>query len=251
MSVYYFSMLKNYEILDAELGKIAINLSKRARRISFRGENGAITAIIPHNYRGNIEYLQRLINENRAALKRLLNKSASRHESSMLYDGKRIEIVEGTLTLRADCNIGRGRVRSCKGRDGITFLFHPDDLLSTSFQQGLVRYIMRTLTTHYGATLRQMIYEQATQLGIELKDVRLGRGQRILGHCSRSGIITVSSFVLLLPHHLRQYIINHELAHLTHFNHSPAFHSLCNEYCQGNEAAWVKELHNFHFPISL
>jgi hypothetical protein len=26
---------------------------------------------------------------------------------------------------------------------------------------------------------------------------------------------------------------------------------LCNKYCQGNEAAWVKELRNFHFPISL
>lgn len=251
MPVYNFSMLKNYEIHDAELGTIAINISKRARRISFRGENGAISVTIPHNYSGNIEYLQRLIDEHRTALKRLLNRSASRHTSSMLYDGKRIDIVEGTLTLKADPGVGRGRVRSHKEQGCITFAFHPDDLASTSFHQGMVRFIMRTLTTHYGATLRQMVDEQASLLGLKLKGVRIGRGQRILGHCSRGGIITISCFVLLLPHHLRQYIVNHELAHLTHFNHSPAFHALCNKYCQGNEAAWVKELRNFHFPISL
>lgn len=244
-------MLKNYEILDAELGKIAINLSKRARRVSFRGENGAITAIVPLNYRVNLEHLQRLINENRAALKRLLSRSVSRHDSSMLHDSKRIEIVEGTLLLKADNNIGRGRVRSFKEQDCITFSFHPDDLESSTFRQGFARYIMRTLTTQYGATLRQMVAEQSSRWGIKPQGVRIGRGQRILGHCSRGGIITISAFVLLLPHHLRQYIINHELAHLTHFNHSPAFHALCNEYCQGNEATWSRELRNFHFPISL
>ncbi len=251
MPVYNFSMLKNYEITDAELGKIAINISKRARRISFRGENGTITATIPHNYSGNIEYLQQLIDKHRAALKRLLNKSVSRHENSRLYDGKRIEIVEGTLTLKADPNIGRGRVRTCKTEKEITFLFHPNDLESASFQQGLVRFIMRTLTMHYGAALRQMVEERASLLGLKTKSVRIGRGQRILGHCSRSGDITISAFTLLLPQHLREYIICHELAHLTHFNHSTSFHTLCNAYCNGNEAVWTRELRKFAFPISL
>ncbi len=244
-------MLENYEISDVELGKIIINRSKRSRRISFRGKNGAITATIPFHFSGDIEYLRRLIDKNRAALKRLLNKSISRYESSILYDGKRIEIVEGTLTLKADNNVGRGHIRSRKNEGDITFSYHPDDLSSATFQQGFARFIMRTLTTHYGAVLRKKVEELATQCGLEVACGRIGRGQQTLGHCSRSGTITISSYVLLLPEHLRKYIIYHELAHLTHFNHSTAFHTLCNRYCQGNEEQWAKELNKFSFPISL
>ncbi|MBR5843897.1 MAG: M48 family metallopeptidase [Bacteroidaceae bacterium] len=244
-------MHKNYEIFDTELGKIAITHSKRARRIIFRGENGAITMVVPFYFEGTTEYLRSLVEQNRGALKRLLSKATARHTDSQLYDGRQIEIVEGTLLLRADNSVGRSRVRTRREDKHITFSFHPDDITSSSFQAGLSRYIMRTLTTQYGTRLRQMTHDLASQWGLKIKAVRVGRGQRVLGHCSRTGIITISAFVLLLPQHLREYIILHELAHLTHFDHSAAFHALCNKYCQGNEATWRGELRKFVFPISL
>ena len=251
MRNYRFCMHKYYEISDHELGKIAVTYSKKTRRILFRGENGGITAVVPHNFTGSIEYLHSLIDHNRKALKRLHTKACTRHYESRLYDGKLIEIVEGTILLKADNNMGRGRIRMHKENICIAFFFHPDDLPSDSFRQGFARYIMRTLITHYGRHLLQMVESYANRTGAKLKGVRIGRGQRVLGHCSRSGIITISVFVLLLPQHLRDYIIYHELAHLTHFDHSTAFHTLCNKYCQGNENTWSKELRKFTFPISL
>ena len=207
--------------------------------------------VVPFYFEGTTEYLRSLVEQNRDALKRLLSKATTHHTGSQLYDGRQIEIVEGTLLLRADNSVGRSRVRTRREDNRITFSFHPDDITSSSFQAGLSRYIMRTLATNYGARLRQMTNDLASQWGLKIKAVRIGRGQRVLGHCSRTGIITISAFVLLLPQHLREYIILHELAHLTHFNHSTAFHALCNKYCQGNEAAWRGELRKFVFPISL
>ena len=251
MRNYHFYMHKTYEISDCELGTIAIRHSKRARRISFRGENGSITAIVPFHFAGNLEYLHSLIDRHRKALKKLLERSTNRQSDSLLYDGKKIEIVEGSLLITTDCNVGRRNIHTKKIDTGIIFTCHPDDITQPAFQQGFARHIMRTLTNLYGVHLRQMVTTLAALWGVNVKAVRIGRGQHVLGHCSRAGTITISAFVLLLPQHLREYIIYHELAHRTHFDHSPAFHTLCNVYCNGNEAVWAKELRKSTFPISL
>ena len=240
-----------YEIHDNELGTIEVHSSTRASRISFKGRMGRIIATIPARNICRTEYLKELIEKHRAALHRVLKKSALRHESSALHNGKEIKIPEATLLLRADSQVGRGHIRTRQEENHIIFSYHPDDLLQEPFRQGFARFIIRTLTQLYGRHLQEMVAQEASRWGVHPKGVRIGRGQRILGHCSRQGIITISAFVLLLPQHLRQYIVCHELAHLTHFNHSSHFHTLCNQYCHGNESVWARELRKFVFPISL
>ena len=43
------------------------------------------------------------------------------------------------------------------------------------------------------------------------------------GYCTRSGRLSFSWQLAALPEALREYVIMHELTHLTEFNHSPAF----------------------------
>lgn len=48
-------------------------------------------------------------------------------------------------------------------------------------------------------------------------------GRRTLGLCSRTGAISLSLCLGDYPEDLLRYVLAHELVHLAHFNHSPAF----------------------------
>ncbi|MCM1449030.1 MAG: M48 family metallopeptidase [Clostridiales bacterium] len=91
--------------------------------------------------------------------------------------------------------------------------------------------------------------ELAEKHGLRPRRWKISSGHRVLGHCSSEGEIAISSIVVFLPPRLRDYIINHELAHLTHMNHSAAFHALCNQYCKGDEKLLIKELKTFKWPV--
>ncbi len=53
----------------------------------------------------------------------------------------------------------------------------------------------------------------------------------------------------MLPVELRRYIITHELAHLTHFDHSPDFHTLWRRYLGCDPAGLRPILRKFKWPV--
>ena len=50
------------------------------------------------------------------------------------------------------------------------------------------------------------------------------------GSCSNRRSICFSCFLMLYPDDAIDYVIVHELAHLKHMNHSPAFYRLVERY---------------------
>lgn len=70
-----------------------------------------------------------------------------------------------------------------------------------------------------------------------------------LGWCNSNGFITLSPRLIFLPIELAEYVIYHEIAHLSEMNHSSAFHSICDRYCGGREAEYNAALKNFTFPV--
>lgn len=244
-------MSETYKISDKDFGEITIRSSSRARRVSFRAENGAITIVWPTHWAIDNAYILKLIDSNREALHRLLKRSSKTHVDTTLYDGKVIKIEEGELRLCADNTIGRGRVVVRHFDGGLYFLFNAEDISSASFQRGFSRFILHTITRLYASTLRDLVDTCAQRCKPKVREVRIGRGRRVLGSCTRSGIITISAFVLFLPQHLRHYIVYHELAHLYHHDHSTHFHKVCDMLCDGREKEWNKELKQFAFPIDL
>ena len=69
------------------------------------------------------------------------------------------------------------------------------------------------------------------------------------GSCSKSGNINFNYKIVLLPPHLRDYIIVHELCHLKEFNHSKKFWSLIQQTIP-NPKALKKELQGQAFGQS-
>lgn len=91
---------------------------------------------------------------------------------------------------------------------------------------------------------------KAKELGLSPREWKVRKARTKLGSCSSTGIITLSPQLGLMPPELVDYIICHELAHLTEMNHSAAFHKLCNQYCNGHEAEYSARVRKFKFIVS-
>lgn len=65
----------------------------------------------------------------------------------------------------------------------------------------------------------------AEQAGLPLRSVSIGDPRSRWGSCSSTGAIRYSWRLILAPPHVRLATVAHELAHLVHMDHSPAFHA--------------------------
>ena len=94
----------------------------------------------------------------------------------------------------------------------------PADAVSTRIERWLRAEALRTLTdeTRYFA-------EAA---GRTVEGVRIGDPRGRWGSCSSRSRIAYSWRLILAPSWVRRSVVAHEVAHLVHLNHSPAFHAL-------------------------
>lgn len=79
--------------------------------------------------------------------------------------------------------------------------------------------------------------------GVARPDLRLSRAQRRWGSCSGTGCIRINWRLVQAPDAVRRSVVAHEVAHLTHFDHSPAFHAQLARIYDGDLAAadlWLK-----------
>jgi predicted metal-dependent hydrolase len=83
----------------------------------------------------------------------------------------------------------------------------------------------RALKNEASHLLKQRINHISSFHSIEYKRLRIKKLSSRWGSCSNDKTITLSYFLIQLPWHLIDYVIIHELAHLTHLNHSPDFWS--------------------------
>lgn len=79
--------------------------------------------------------------------------------------------------------------------------------------------------------------------GLAEPQLRLSRALRRWGSCSGKGCIRINWRLVQAPDAVRRSVVAHEVAHLTHFDHSPAFHAFLRRLFEGDLAAadaWLK-----------
>ena len=65
------------------------------------------------------------------------------------------------------------------------------------------------------------------------------------GSCSSKGNINLNMRLILLPEHLQDYVILHELCHLRYPDHGPAFHALLDSLLGDRETTLSRELNEW------
>ena len=84
--------------------------------------------------------------------------------------------------------------------------------------------------------------------GFKYSSLRISSAHTRWGSCSGRNGISISLFVMLLPEHLREFILLHELCHTCHHNHSAAFHKLLDSLVGGKERTYNRELKGYYIP---
>jgi predicted metal-dependent hydrolase len=90
------------------------------------------------------------------------------------------------------------------------------------------------------AVLPQELEQLAKKYGFQYQSVKIRKSKTRWGSCSSKKTISLSLYLMLLPPHLIEYVLLHELCHTIHMNHSPAFWALLDK-STGNKAKELRK----------
>ena len=89
----------------------------------------------------------------------------------------------------------------------------------------------------------------ADRFGFKFKDVKIHKTHGRWGSCSSKGNINLSLYLLLLPRHLQDYVMLHELCHTVEMNHGPRFWKKMDEVTDNSSLALREEMKKYDTSI--
>ena len=106
-----------------------------------------------------------------------------------------------------------------------TIRLEGDRLMLGGAAESVGARVMRWLRTRAKAVLDTETRAMAQDNGLIVASVGVGDPRSRWGSCTASGAIRYSWRLILAPPEVRRATVAHELAHLLHMDHSPAFHA--------------------------
>ena len=224
-------------IPDADFGQIILHSRTNARNISMRTKPDGLHVTVPP-YSPTSKILS-IVEEYRPRLLANWQKAAP----CPLDLNFRIDSPCFRLRLEA----GRFSQFMVRSKDeGITILCPPQADFSDKAIQDLLRNaIIRALKKAAGVYLPPLLAELAEHYGFHYKKVKITGSKSRWGSCSATGSINLSCYLMLLPPHLMDYVILHELTHTREMNHGPKFWEILDELTEGRAKSLRAELRNF------
>ncbi len=232
---------KQMIIEDTQLGRFIVKTHPRARRLIFRTKSDAIHVSIPpgtseREVRGAIEKLR---------YKLLL--SREKHEMPLIDLNYRIDTEYFKLSLVSG---NREKFLSHSELGEMRIICPPDaDFRNEELQKWLRKVIVEGLRRNAQIILPPRLYRLAGKYGFSYGKLKINTSRSRWGSCSAQGNINLSSYLVLLPGHLIDYVLLHELCHTREMNHGPGFWKLMDEVTD-HKAQWLrKELRQFSMPF--
>ena len=111
-------------------------------------------------------------------------------------------------------------------------------------QTGIEARVRRWLEAEALRLAEADMHDYCAAAGLDPVPIGLTRAQRRWGSCSEKSRIRINWRLVQAPDHVRRSVVAHEVAHLVHFDHSPAFHALLARIFEGEIAAadrWLKD----------
>ncbi|MFK7798380.1 MAG: M48 family metallopeptidase [Aureispira sp.] len=202
------------------LGAILYKKNKRSKNITIRvKEGGKVQVSMP--YRAPYQEAMRVVNQHIHWIEEQLVQSVQLQAQKALDWDSNFTILNRPLTLEPYSG-NSPQMESTV--EQIRLLVPQDWDFKDKEQQQVLQKIMiellRILAKEY---LPQRTHYWANYHQIKIGEVRVKHVKTRWGSCSSKGNINLSVHLMLLPSTWIDYVICHELAHIKHANHSPAF----------------------------
>lgn len=207
---------------------LKIRRNKQARRICLRYNptEHAVSLTLPQRVRLQEGY--RFLSEKYDWLDKTLNDAPRQRK---IRPGITIPILGNPHILRHDPTL-RGSARYVRGElcVGGPYKTHAPRRLQDALKQ-IVRKEIHTLAAEKSKLLKK------PHGRITIRDTKSRWGS-----CSSEGNLSFCWRLVFAPREVLEYVVAHEIAHLKHMNHSPAFWATVERLCPGYEAPkeWLR-----------
>jgi hypothetical protein len=104
-----------------------------------------------------------------------------------------------------------------------------DLIILGGLEASLVSRLQRWLEAEARVLLESDLAHFCVRAGTAVPTLALSRAQRRWGSCSSRGQVRINWRLVQAPEAVRRSVVAHEVAHLVHFDHSPAFHAFLAE----------------------
>lgn len=138
-------------------------------------------------------------------------------------------------------------VRAEMDESGIVCYYQSVEVLADN---NIQTWITKTLEAFARKRVKERLIPRllnmAAERSLNLNNVKVSSAKGRWGSCSSKGNINLSLYLVLLPRHLQDYVLQHELTHLVEMNHSPRFWARLDEVCEGKAKALRKEMRGYN-----
>ena len=211
--------------------------SRRAKRIAIHvGVQEGIELVVPWNV--SFSVAEAFVREQGAWIARRARKY-DRIRATVpvraLVTGETLPLFERLLTLSVKIDPQRKRSHVVLEGTQLIVWVSSDDRV----REAITQWYKRQAREYFHLTTKKL----SASIGRHVASIRIGSQRSQWGSCSPSGRLSFSWRLLLAPEWVAQYVAAHEVAHLVHANHSPAYWKVTESLDPNTDRAkaWLKE----------
>ncbi len=227
---------------DKELGEIFFKRNLRSKRMSIKILSGRLEVNLPQGFTENEG--MRFVNSVR---EKLLKRQKSAAEKSIL-------LTENNPLQTLTCVVYVKKVQRkdlfSSLKSGVLTIEYPEeldenDIRTQQYFWNSVNYFLRSEAKRI---LPYRTQQLAEKYHFSFSEVKIQSSKTRWGSCNLKRTINLSFYLLLLPQHLVDYVILHELCHTKEMNHSPRFWGWMDKVTDGKAKRLRAELKGYAIP---
>lgn len=243
LRIFAFAMPELCQFTDTELGAVNIRINSRARHLILRIQpDGTLLVTVPPKtpelkIREFLDLYRPKVKERLQQLKQ--------QSGGVPHIDWNFRIDASFFRFQLECG-GENAFQLRYKENDFTLLCPPrTDFQQAELQTWIRKVIEEAMRRRAKSILPMRIEQLSARTGLSYHSLKINTSKGRWGSCSTRRDINLSCSLMLLPEHLIDYVILHELCHTVEMNHSPRFWALLDRFT-GNAHALRHELRKYH-----